>query len=86
MLVDYVEDIYPSELNVEKPNGLDDQENYLDLTFIIGNNSRLYTKLYDEPDDFNFHTVNFPFLPSNISSSPSYGVYISQFIRYARSC
>ena len=75
--IDYVKDIYPSELNVEKANRLDDQANYLDLTFIIGNNDRLCTKLYDKRDDFNFHIVNFPFLSSNISSCPSYGVYIS---------
>ena len=60
--------------------------NYLGLTFIIQSNNRLYTKLYDKRDDFDFHIVNFPFLSSNIPSSPSYGVYISQLIRYARCC
>ena len=60
--INYVRYIYPSELNVEKANRLDDQANYLDLTFIIGNNNRLYTKLYDKRDDFNFHIVNFLFL------------------------
>ena len=64
----------------------DDLANYLDLTFIIESNNRLYTKLYDKRDDFDFHIVNFPFLSSNIPSSPSYGVYISQLIRYARCC
>ena len=83
---DNVKDTHPSELNVEKANRLDDEANYLDLTFITGNNNRLYTKLYDKRDDFNFHTVNFPFLSSNIQSDPSYGVYISQLIRYARCC
>ena len=48
--------------------------------------NRLYTKLFDKRDDFDFHIVNFPFLSSNIPSSPSYGVYISQLIRYARCC
>ena len=72
--IDYVKDIYPSELNVEKANRFDDQANYLDLTFIIGNNNRLYTKLYDKRDHFNFHIVNLPFLSSNIPSGPSYGV------------
>ena len=79
-------DIYQSELNVEKANRLDDQANYLELTFIIGNNNRLYTELYDKRDDFNIHIVNFSFLSSNIPSGPSYFVYISQFIRYARCC
>ena len=30
--------------------------------------------------------TNFPFLSSNIPSSPAYGVFISQIIRYARAC
>ena len=64
----------------------DDLANYLDLTFIIESNNRLYTKLYDKRDDFDFHNVNFPFLSNNIPSSPSYGVYVSQLIRYARCC
>ena len=37
-------------------------------------------------DAFNFHITNFPFLRSNIPSSPAYGVFISQLIRYARAC
>ena len=64
----------------------DDLANYLDLTFIIESNIRRYTKLYDKRDDFDFHIVNFPFLSSNIPSSPSYDVYISQLIRYTRCC
>ena len=48
-------------------------------------NNRLHTKLYDKRD-FDFHIVNFPFPSSNIPSSPSYSVYISQLIRYARCC
>ena len=39
---------------------------------------KLSTRLYDKRDDFDFHIVNFPFLSSNIPSSPSHGVYISQ--------
>ena len=42
--------------------------------------------IYDKRDDFNFHITNFPFLSSNIPSSPAYGVFISQLIRYARAC
>ena len=40
----------------------------------------------DKRDDFNFHITNFPFLSSNIPSSPAFGVFISQLIRYARAC
>ena len=35
---------------------------------------------------FQIHITNFPFLRSNIPSSPAYGVFISQLIRYARAC
>ena len=73
----YLKEIYPSQLTVEKANTSDDLANYLDLTFSIGSSNRLYTKLFDKRDDFAFHIVNFPFLSSNIPSGPSYGVYIS---------
>ena len=43
-------------------------------------------KLYDKHDDSDFHTVNFPFRSSNTPFGPSYGVYTSQLIRYARCC
>ena len=79
---DHVKEIYPSQLTAERANTSDDLANYLDLTFIIGSSNRLYTKLYDKRDDYDFHIVNFPFLLSNIPSGPSYGVYISQLIRY----
>ena len=36
-----------------------------------------------ERDDFNFEIVNFPFLDGDVPRSPSYGVYISQLIRFA---
>ena len=81
--LDYLKEIHPSQLTAEKANKSDDLANYLDLTFIIG---KLSTRLYDKRDDFDFHIVNFPFLSSNIPSGPSYCVYISQLIRYARCC
>ena len=39
---------------LKKANRLDDQADYLDLTFIIGKNNRLYTKLYDKRDVSSF--------------------------------
>ena len=78
---DYVKEIYSSQLTVQKANTSVHLANYLDLTFMIESNNRLYTKLYDKCDDFDFHIVTFLLLSSNIPSSPSYGVYISQLIR-----
>ena len=42
--------------------------------------------MYDKRNDFNLEIVNFPFLDGNVPRSPSYGVYISQFIHFARVC
>ena len=84
--LDYLKEIYPSQLTVEKANKSDHLADYLDLTFTIDSGGKLSTRLYDKRDDFDFHIVNFPFLSSNIPSGPSYGVYISQLIRYARCC
>ena len=54
-----IKEVYPSQLTVEKANKSDDLAYYLDLTFNGGSNNRLYTKLYDKRDDFDFHIVNF---------------------------
>ena len=43
-------------------------------------------KNYDRRDDFDFDIVNVPFLDDDVSRRPSYGVYISQLIRFARVC
>ena len=42
----------------------------------------LSTKIYDKRDDFDFEIVNFPFL-DDVPHSTSYGVYLSQLIRFA---
>ena len=57
----------------------------IDQCFRISS-SKGYQWPYDKRDDFDFHIINFPFLSSNIPSGPSYGVYISQLIKYARCC
>ena len=42
------------------------------------------TKIYYKPDDFDFEIVNFPFSDGDVPCPTSYGVYISQLIRFAR--
>ena len=83
---DCVGGICPSQLTVEKANTSDDLAGCLDLAFVVGGGSRLCTRLCGRRDGFGFRVVSFPFLSSNIPSSPSYGVCISQLIRYARCC
>ena len=47
-------------------------------------NDIVSTKIYDKRDDFDFEIVNFPYLDGDVPRSTSYGVYISQLIRFAR--
>ena len=47
-------------------------------------NGFVWSKLYDKRDDFNFDVFNVPSLDGDIPRAPSYGVYISQLIRFAR--
>ena len=75
--------IYPAELQLNKANASDTEAAFLDLNLSI-HNDIVSTKIYDKRDDFNFDIVNFPFLDGDVPQRPSYGVYISQLIRFAR--
>ena len=80
----YLGQMYPPELEIKDTTESNTSAFYFDLLLSIGRDGQLHTSLYDKRDDFNFHTTNFSFLSSNIPSSPAYGVFISQLIRYAR--
>ena len=43
----------------------------------------LVHKMFDKQDDYNFEIVNFSFVDGDVPRSPSYGVYISQLVRFA---
>ena len=75
--------IYPSELQLNKANVSDAEAPFLDLHLFISDGF-VKTKMYDKRDDFDFDIVNFPFLYGDVPRSASYGVYISQLIRFAR--
>ena len=77
--------IYPTELQLNKVNSSDTEASFFDLNLSI-TNGIVSSKLYDKRDDFNFEIVNFPFLAGDVPRTPSYGVYISQLIRFARVC
>ena len=74
--------IYP-ELQLDKANYSDTEAPFLDFNLSI-TNGIVSSKIYDKRDDFNYEKVNFPFLDRDVPGSPSYGVYISQLIRFAR--
>ena len=77
-----VNQIYPSELQLNKDNTSDTEALFLDLHLSISNGF-VSSKIYDKRDDFDFDIVNFPFLDGDVPRRPSYGVYISQLIRFA---
>ena len=75
--------IYPSELQLNKANVSDAEALFLDLHLSISDGF-VKTKSYDKRDDFDFDIVTFPFLDDDVPRSASYGVYISQLIRFVR--
>ena len=80
-----LDQIYPTEIHLNKANSSDTEAPVLDLDLSITNGIVL-SKIYDKQDDLNFEIVNFPFLYGDVASSPSYDVYISQLIRFVRVC
>ena len=80
----YLGQMYPAELEIKDTTESSTSASYLNLLLSIGRDGQLRTSLYDKRDDFNFHITNIPFLSSNIPSSPPYGVFFSQIIRYTR--
>ena len=80
-----VNQIYPPELQLNKADTIDTAAPFLNLYMSISN-SFFSSKIYDKRDDFDFDIVNFPFLDDYVPRRPSYGVYISLLIRFAREC
>ena len=72
-------------MQLNKANTSDTDAPFLDLHLSISN-CLVSSKIYDKRDDFDFYIVNCPFLDGDVPRRPSYGVYISQLIRFARVC
>ena len=81
----HIPDIYPRELQLNKANTSNKETSFIDLNIkVIG--SDVHNSVYDKCDDFGFPIVNFPWLSGDVPRLPSYGVYISQLVRFARCC
>ena len=78
-----ISQIYLPELQLNKANSSDTEAAFLDLHLSIVDGF-VSCKIYDKRDDFDFEIVNFPFLDGDVPRAASYGVYISQLIRFAR--
>ena len=60
-----VNQIYPSELQLNKANISDTEAPFLDLHLSVSNGF-VSSKIYDKRDDFDFDIVNFPFLDGGV--------------------
>ena len=81
----HIPDIYPTELQLNKAITLDKETSFLDLNLkVVG--SDVHTSVYDKRDDFGFPIINFPWFSGDVPRLPSYVVYISQSVRFARCC
>ena len=76
---------FPPELQLNIAYTLDTEAPFLDLHLSISIGF-VFSNIYDKRDDFEFDIVNFPFLVGDVPRRPSYGVYFSQLIRFARVC
>ena len=80
-----VKQIYPSELKLNKADTSDTEAPFLDLHLSISNGF-VSSKTYDKRDDIDFDIVNFLFLDGDVPRPPSYGVYISQLLKFVGVC
>lgn len=84
LMDDVMTEICPQELSLTSDDAILNA-NYLDLSLEIMKD-KIHTSLFDKRDTFGFTIVNFPDLSGNIPKKQSYGVFVSQLIRYARCC
>ena len=70
-------------ITFNKANASDTEAAFLDLKSSIHNDT-VSTKIYAKRNDFDSYIDNFPFLDGDVPWRLSYGVYISQLIRFAR--
>ena len=84
-MINRIWDLKQVWLQLNKANTSDTEFSFLDLNIkVIG--SDIHTSVYDKRDDFEFPIVNFPWLSGDVPRLPSYGIYISQLVRFARYC
>ena len=77
----HYKNIYPIEMTLENTNISKAVCTFLDLRISIFRGKFRYCS-YDKRKDFNFDICNFPDLNGNIPWGSSYGVFMSQLVRY----
>jgi hypothetical protein len=80
-----IQNIYPTELILNKENKDDKHSTFLDLELEI-KDKKIVTKTYDKRDAFSFDIINYPHMESNIPRSQAYGVIVSETMRHFKNC
>ena len=80
-----VNKIYPPELQLNKANTSDTEVPFW-INISLFQMDSFPPKFMINAISFNFDIVNFPFLDGDVPYRPSYGMYISQLIRFAKVC
>ena len=75
--------VFAKKEGLNKADVSDTEASFLNLHLSISDGF-VKTKIFDKRDDFDFDIVNFPSLDGDVPRLTSYGVYISQLIRFAR--
>jgi hypothetical protein len=69
---DFIDRIYPIELETKDTTDTDKSASYLDLHLEIDSEGQLKRILRKKRDDLNFPIVNFPFICNNNPAAPAY--------------
>ena len=83
LLGQILEDIYPSEMIVNCTNVSKRKCNYLDMSISIYR-GKFKVTLYDKRNDYSFNVISYPYLDGNVPNNLSYGVFVSQLVRFAK--
>jgi hypothetical protein len=83
LLGDILNDIYPNEMIVNCTNVSPRKCNYLDLCISVYR-GKFRVTLYDKRKNYSFNVISYPFLDGNIPKNLSYGVFVSQLVRFAK--
>ena len=75
--------VFPPGLRLGRASASDAEAPFMDLHLSVSNGF-VSSGVCDKRDDFCFDVVNFQFLGGGVPRSASYGVYISQLVRFAR--
>ena len=78
-----INQFYPYDLQLSKPKSSETEAPFLDLHLSILDGF-ISCKIYNKRVDFDFEIVNFPYLGGDVPRRASYGIYISQLIRFTR--